>query len=525
MTAIGRWSCGTSWPYCDGDLVRAGGVLRSELPAPGPELDPGQAPHARALRGSSRSSHSAYSPSSSARARPLVEAGARVFTIARVASCTSRSPPSELGRCWVSAARSLACRPVAGEPVEDRLHGAGARPEPRVVQPLGELERRSGVVEPASKRVAQARRQWMADWSAGEVASLSASWRSSRDPVDAQLGKEDERLGAPRADLGVRQQVGRHGPGTGPLTGDVVGASRSERPAAARLGVIGRGQPEGMLDELGRGCDRAVLEGQARRLVEHGRDVGIGPVRRQGQVTGADQGVVGQSGDRGVHSPPAVAEVAVQDGRQEWMREPDRPVDRSITCASTAGWMARASMPARSSSDSGSVPSAAANASASRVGPGRPAILAPSRSSRVFGTGKRVQRAEVRAQGPGQLDREERVPARLLPDAERGLPGEAGAEPIAQQPMQCADAERPDRHPPDPAGGSASSSLDGGDPSAEPPGEQHQDVACREPAQREGERGRRGRVEPLDVIDGDHDGLVASPSCWSTSRTASATAR
>ena len=97
---------------------------------------------ARALRGSSRSRHSRCSRSSKARASSRFEAGASVFAIACVASCTSCSPPTAVGRS-LRPRREIARRlRLAGEPAEDRLHSAGTRPKHVVVELVGELERR-----------------------------------------------------------------------------------------------------------------------------------------------------------------------------------------------------------------------------------------------------------------------------------------------------------------------------------------------------------------------------------------------
>jgi hypothetical protein len=42
----------------------------------------------------------------------------------------------------------------------------------------------------------------------------------------------------------------------------------------------------------------------------------------------------------------------------------------------------------------------------------------------------------------------------------------------------------------------------------EPPSKQQADTRCGQPAERERERARRGRVEPLDIVDGDHHRLA-----------------
>ena len=101
------------------------------------------------------------------------------------------------------------------------------------------------------------------------------------------------------------------------------------------------------------------------------------------------------------------------------------------------------------------------------------------------------------------------TPARSLPGCcKQGLPGEAGAETIAQKPVQCADAQRPHGHPPDLCWWERILQHRRVRPVGRAPSEQHQNTACRESAQGEGKGGRGGRIEPLHVIDCEHDRLV-----------------
>ena len=83
---------------------------------------------------------------------------------------------------------------------------------------------------------------------------------------------------------------------------------------------------------------------------------------------------------------------------------------------------------------------AALSASAS----GSPESLARTSSSSVSGTRKRLSRVDVHIENAGQLQREERVTARPLVDAEQRLARERPVEPVAQEPVERADAERPD---------------------------------------------------------------------------------
>ena len=93
-------------------------------------------------------------------------------------------------------------------------------------------------------------------------------------------------------------------------------------------------------------------------------------------------------------------------------------------------------------------------------------------------------------------------------DAEQCLAREGPAEPVAQQPMERADAERPHRQPLDALRTERlleSRLLRSVD---EPPGEQQEHVVRGEPSQRERECVRRRVVEPLNVVDREEKGRV-----------------
>ena len=113
----------------------------------------------------------------------------------------------------------------------------------------------------------------MTDWSAGRERRLAQGLLEQRDgAIDAlELGEEDERLGAQRADLRLGQQVGRDRPGARPLPGGVMRTSRGERAAMALVARVRRRQPERLLGELGRDRRRAAIGGQPRGVVERAR--------------------------------------------------------------------------------------------------------------------------------------------------------------------------------------------------------------------------------------------------------------
>jgi hypothetical protein len=111
----------------------------------------------------------------------------------------------------------------------------------------------------------------------------------------------------------------------------------------------------------------------------------------------------------------------------------------------------------------------------------------------------------VLVEDAGKLECEERIPARSLVDAEQRLARERPVEPVAQELVERTDAERPNPNALDrvPADGLVQSGwlrfVD------RAPGQEETNVVCAEAAKRERERARRRGVEPLDVVDGDHE--------------------
>ena len=109
------------------------------------------------------------------------------------------------------------------------------------------------------------------------------------------------------------------------------------------------------------------------------------------------------------------------------------------------------------------------------------------------------------AESLGQLQRKERVPARGLVNTQQRLAREWAPDPVAQEAMERADTERPDQQPLDSL--RLECALEGrGLPCFDdPPGQQQSHALAGHTSQREHKRARRGRVEPLDVVDGEHD--------------------
>ncbi len=148
MSAIGRWSCGTSSPYWIEMSWACAACAAASAQRPAQNSTQERPQSARALRGSSRSRHS---PVLALEERTgLVPPGGRREGV----HDGERRLLHELlaadgGREVVRPRQEIPRRlRVAGEPAEDGLHGARARPEHVVVELLGELERRAGVLEP-----------------------------------------------------------------------------------------------------------------------------------------------------------------------------------------------------------------------------------------------------------------------------------------------------------------------------------------------------------------------------------------
>src|SRR3954453_8682063 len=130
-----------------GDVQGVSSILGGELPASGPELDPGEAP-----RGAGATGLVPLEPFGLVAREELTRLvslrGDRERVHERLGRLLHHTLATQRARQQLRQRGQIASRPpLACEPVEDRLYGAGVREKPGIVQPLGELERRSGVVE------------------------------------------------------------------------------------------------------------------------------------------------------------------------------------------------------------------------------------------------------------------------------------------------------------------------------------------------------------------------------------------
>ena len=119
---------------------------------------------------------------------------------------------------------------------------------------------------------------------------------------------------------------------------------------------------------------------------------------------------------------------------------------------------------------------------------------------------RRVALGAFGSESAPQLERVERVSARGLVQPEQGRPRHPPRQQRVKDLMRRADAERPDRQPLDPIGGECV--LDVRAVLSRPARPDQRDADVVRPAESEAERGRRGRIEPLEVVDGEHEAFL-----------------
>ena len=186
---------------------------------------------------------------------------------------------------------------------EEREHPERAHPERVIVEIVGQLERRSRVLERSVESLLEANRP-------REPALDDRLKRGTRDRLAQrlleqrdgsvetfELGQEDESLGPQWADVRFGQQVGCDRPGTSPLPRAVMRMGRRQRPTTALVVRGRRCQPNRLLGELGRDGRCAARGRKGRGVVEHSGGGGVGRVAREREVTSADDRVVDDAGD------------------------------------------------------------------------------------------------------------------------------------------------------------------------------------------------------------------------------------
>ena len=123
-------------------------------------------------------------------------------------------------------------------------------------------------------------------------------------------------------------------------------------------------------------------------------------------------------------------------------------------------------------------------------------------SQRPAGRRSRVRPDELAA----ELEREERVARRCLLDAGELRPRQLEPEPLLEQMVERAQAERAEREPLSRSSGKARSSSNGAATLRRLPQRRQQtDALVAQTAESDLEHAGRGRVEPLDVVERDED--------------------
>ena len=331
--------------------------------------------------------------------------------------------------------------------------------------------------------------------------------------IDAlELGEEDQHLGAHRADFLLGQQVACDRPGARPLAGGLMRNRGRERSTMPLGPGVERRQPQRLLGQLGRDGRDAAVGRELGGVVELDCDLGVRRVLRQREMAGAEQRFVDDARQTSVNAPTLVAEVPIQDGREQRVREADHPVlaldhvrgDRGIER------IRRNARPCHQRLRHGSRCRGERQRLACRLGEPR-----DPRSHELLerpGNRERLGRVDVRAENAGELDREKRISAGPLVDAKQGLMREGPVEPVAQEPMERADAERAHSQPLDAVCSERPLELRRLRVVGQAAGEQDENPIHAEASQGKRKRARRRPIEPLDVVDGDQNRLSFTES-------------
>ena len=148
--------------------------------------------------------------------------------------------------------------------------------------------------------------------------------------------------------------------------------------------------------------------------------------------------------------------------------------------------------------------SAEASATVRLARDGSAAIRAPTRSDETHRQGfARLELEGTRLPGPGQLERVERIALRELMEASQARPRDDGAEAFVDQGMDGTQAQRAHRD-----GRRLQADIQLVSSAALGRGaarEQDRDRFIAEPPDGEAHGGRRGAIEPLDVVERDQD--------------------
>lgn len=260
-------------------------------------------------------------------------------------------------------------------------------------------------------------------------------------------------------------------------------------------------QTERMFGELGRDSGRAAITGQSRGVVEHNGNVGVRRVPGQREVARAGERIFDDSRDAFVNALTRRAEILVEDRRQQRVGEANRAVlaldhvrgDRRVERICGNAGLLKERLRCRSQR----------RRQRQRLPRGRRELGDPCAYEFLerLRNRERLKQVDVDLDDTGQLQPEERISSRSLVDAEQRLAREGPPEPVAEQPMERADAERSHRQPLDAFWAERMLESWRVRSSNDPPREQQEHLVRGESPQRECERIRRGSIQPLKIVD------------------------
>ena len=437
-------------PVLDVELVCAIGVLGRELPAAAPQLDIGE-PGQR-VRGQQLVALMPFLVLALEERTRLLDAPTHVEHVRdRTVRLVQQHRVADGGGevvCPCGVRRRLGIADGAAEEGED---GERLDPERVVVELVGELERCTGVLERSGEALLEAGRP--------------------REPaLDARLQRRPRlspRAGPPRAarppGRGPRARRGgaRASARSGPMS---LSASRSvdDRPGArpfsggAMRTSCGQGSTDGARRMPSDGVSRSACSASSAATADAPRSAasvaassstaaicGVGRVARRAR--GGGRGAIGSSTiarNASVNAPALLSQVAVENRRQQRVGEANRAVlaldhvrgDRRRERVGRNPRPLQERLRRRPE----------CRGERERVARRRGKSGEPRADELVqrLRNRERLERVDVPVENACQLQREERITARPLVDAEQRLAGERPPEAVVQEPMERADAER-----------------------------------------------------------------------------------
>jgi hypothetical protein len=236
------------------------------------------------------------------------------------------------GREPMRAGRVFRRLGVADDGAERAEHVERADSKRVVVEGLGELECRPGLIERRDEPVPKTcrpRKPTVNDRlksrpRGGFAQSFLEQLNGTADAFEVR--DQDESLGAQRADLRLRKQLGRDTPRTRPLSGGLMRTSCGQRSAMAFVVFVRRREPERVFEQFCCEGRRTTIGRQNRGVVEHTGDLGVRCVSGQRKVAGAEERIFDDFRDTSVDTCPPLAQVQVEDRRKQRVREANRPV-------------------------------------------------------------------------------------------------------------------------------------------------------------------------------------------------------